>query len=62
MRTGARKRAAEGGNERERKRERETKGGERGREGGALFFLSRGETPRTSRFRLGWQATGKVQG
>ena len=28
----------------------------------AFFFLSRGETPRTPRFRLGWQAAGKAQG
>ena len=28
----------------------------------AIFFLSRGETPRTPQCRLGWQAAGKAQG
>ena len=50
--------------ERERESESERRRAERegGRGRGLCFFWSRGETPRTPRGRLGWQAAGKAQG
>ena len=47
----------EGMRKRERESERETEGGGRGREREALFFLSRGETPRTPPLQA-WLAGG----
>ena len=44
----------------ERERERERERVSRGRKREALFFVSRGETPRAPRCRLGWQAAGTL--
>ena len=57
-----RKREVERERKREKERAREREGVSRGRKREALFFLSRGETPRTPRGRPGWQAAGKAQG